>query len=72
MDLLICPILPTTSESGYIVDLPFQKPALTMLLVVFPIVFLTFLLVQETTIAYRSVVEWVQAGGMKQAPGVPR
>ena len=33
----------------------------TMFLVVFPIVSLTFLLVQETTIAYRSVMEWVQA-----------
>jgi len=40
----------------------------TMFLVVFPIVSLTFLLVQETTIAYRSVVEWAQAGGMKQLP----
>jgi predicted PurR-regulated permease PerM len=40
----------------------------TMFLVVFPIVSLTFLLVQETAIAYRSVVEWVQAGGMKQLP----
>lgn len=40
----------------------------TMFLVVFPIVFLTFLLVQESTMAYRSVVEWVQAGGMKQLP----
>jgi predicted PurR-regulated permease PerM len=40
----------------------------TMFLVVFPIVSLTFLLVQETTIAYRSVMEWVQAGGMKQLP----
>lgn len=40
----------------------------TMFLVVFPIVSLTFLLVQETTIAYRIVVEWVQAGGMKQLP----
>lgn len=40
----------------------------TMFLVVFPILSLTFLLVQETTMAYRSVVEWVQAGGMKQLP----
>lgn len=40
----------------------------TMFLVVFPIVSLTFLLVQETISAYRSVVEWVQAGGMKQLP----
>ncbi|MDI3463470.1 MAG: hypothetical protein OJF50_002291 [Nitrospira sp.] len=40
----------------------------TMFLVVFPIVSLSFLLVQETTIAYRSVVEWVQADGMKQLP----
>lgn len=40
----------------------------TMFLVVFPIVSLTFLLVQETTMAFRSVAEWVQAGGMKQLP----
>lgn len=40
----------------------------TMFLVVFPIVFLTFMLVQETVTAYRSVVEWLQAGGMKQLP----
>jgi len=40
----------------------------TVFLVVFPIVSLTLLLVQETTIAYQSVVEWVQAGGMKQLP----
>ncbi|MGZ8366991.1 MAG: AI-2E family transporter [Nitrospira sp.] len=39
-----------------------------MFLVIFPILSLTVLLVQETTIAYRSVVEWVQAGGMKQLP----
>ncbi len=39
-----------------------------MFLVVFPILSLTFVLVQETTIAYRSVMEWVQAGGMKQLP----
>lgn len=40
----------------------------TMFLVVFPILSLTVLLVQETTIAYRNVVEWVQAGGMKELP----
>ncbi len=40
----------------------------TMFLVVFPIVSLTFLLVQETTMAFRRVAEWVQAGGMKQLP----
>jgi len=40
----------------------------TMFLVVFPMVSLTFLLIQETAIAYRSVVEWVQAGGMRQLP----
>lgn len=40
----------------------------TVFLVVFPMVSLTFLLVQETTMAYRSVVEWVQAGGMTQLP----
>ena len=40
----------------------------TMFLVVFPIVSLTVLLVQETTMAYRSVMEWVQAGGMTQLP----
>lgn len=39
-----------------------------MFLVVFPILSLTFVLVQETMIAYRSVMEWVQAGGMKQLP----
>jgi predicted PurR-regulated permease PerM len=40
----------------------------TMFLVVFPIVSLTFLLVQETAIAYRNVEEWAQAGGIKQLP----
>ena len=40
----------------------------TMFLVVFPIVCLTFLLVQETVIAYRSVEEWVRADGLKQLP----
>src|SRR5690349_1542026 len=40
----------------------------TMSLVVFPIVSLTLVLVQESTIAYRSVVEWIQTGGMKQLP----
>ena len=43
----------------------------TMFLVVFPIVCLTFLLVQETVIAYRSVEEWVRADGLKQLPGIP-
>lgn len=40
----------------------------TMFLVVFPIVSLTLLLIQETATAYRSVVEWVNGGGMKQLP----
>jgi len=40
----------------------------TMFLVVFPIVSLTFLLVQETAIAYRNVEGWAQAGGIKQLP----
>ena len=40
----------------------------TMFLVVFPIVSLTFLLVQETAIAYRNVEGWAQAGGMTQLP----
>jgi predicted PurR-regulated permease PerM len=40
----------------------------TMLLVVFPIVFLTFLLVQEAAIAFQGVAEWAQAGGMNQFP----
>src|ERR1043165_5843187 len=41
----------------------------TMFLVVFPIVWLTFLLVQEAVIAYRSVEQWVQADGLKELPG---
>jgi len=41
----------------------------TMFLVVFPIVWLTFLLVQEAVIAYRSVEQWVQTDGLKELPG---
>ena len=41
----------------------------TMFLVVFPIVWLTFVLVQETVIAYRSVEVWVRADGLQQLPG---
>ena len=43
----------------------------TMLLVVFPIVSLTFLLVQETAIAYRNVEGWAPGRWDKTAAGVP-